>query len=96
MTIYVRFFKIQIWNLRFRKYENKESFFPDCLDYQNSALPNLTKNDVDRSIVTNTKKVGHVYKGFEFLDELEKYLFETISSFTNIDDISDEKLIYIS
>ena len=46
-------------------------------------------------LFTNTKKVGHVYKGFEFLDELEKYLFETISSFTNIDDISDKKLIYI-
>ena len=63
----------------------KNLVFPDCLDYQNSALPNLTKNDVDRSIITNTKKVGHVYKGFG-LDELEKCLFETISSFTNIDD----------
>ena len=73
----------------------KNLVFPDCLDYQNSALPNLTKNDVDRSIITNTKKVGHVYKGFEFLDELEKHLFETISSFTNIDDISDKKLMYI-
>ena len=44
MTIYVQFFKIQL-NLRLREYENKKSVFPDCLDYQNSALPNLTKNN---------------------------------------------------
>ena len=73
----------------------KNLVFPDAIDYENSALPNLTKNDVDKSIITNTKKVGHVYKGFEFLDELEEYLFETISSFTTVDEVSDEKLLSI-
>ena len=74
--------------------KTKNLVFPDAIDYENSALPNLTKNDVDKSIITNTKKVGHVYKGFEFLDELEEYLFETISSFTTVDEVS-EKNFYL-
>ena len=73
---------------------NQTLNFPD-IDYQKSKLPELKKNNVDKSIITNTRKIGHVYKGFEFLNELEEYLFERISSFSNIKEISDEELIDI-
>ena len=46
--------------------------FPEDIDYQKSKLPELKKNNVDKSIITNTRKIGHVYKGFEFLNELAK------------------------
>ena len=69
--------------------------FPEDIDYQQSKFPELKKNNVDKSIITNTRKIGHVYKGFQFLNELEEYLFERISSFSNIKEISDEELIDI-
>ena len=69
--------------------------FPEDIDYQQSKFPELKKNNVDKSIITNTRKIGHVYKGFQFLNEFEEYLFERISSFSNIKEISDEELIDI-
>ena len=81
---------------------NQTLNFPDDIDYQQSVYPPLIIDKIEDSrsvkymidLLTNYGFKNPLEK-FITLDEVEKYLFNKISSFSNSEDISDEELINI-
>ena len=81
---------------------NQTLNFPDDIDYQQSVYPPLVINKIEDSVsvkfmINLLTKYGlkNPVEKFTTLDEVEKYLFNKISSFSKIEDISDEELINI-
>ena len=81
---------------------NQTLNFPDDIDYQQTVYPPLVINKIEDSVsvkfmINLLTKYGlkNPVEKFTTLDEVEKYLFNKISSFSKIEDISDEELINI-
>ncbi len=81
---------------------NQTLNFPDDIDYQQTVYPPLVIDKIEDSVsvkfmINLLTKYGlkNPVEKFTTLDEVEKYLFNKISSFSKIEDISDEELINI-
>ena len=86
---------------------NQTLIFPDDIDYQQSGYPPLRVDKIVESKVNiffTSKKMDDYFErselenplqGYKKLSKVEEDLFGKISSFSNIEDISDEELINI-
>ena len=84
----------------------KTLIFPDDIDYQQSGYPPLRVDKIVESSVNNffkprmddyfeSSELENPLQGYKKLSKVEEDLFNKISSFSNIEDISDEELINI-
>jgi hypothetical protein len=85
----------------------KTLIFPDDIDYQQSGYPPLRVDKIVESSVNNffnspvmddyfeRSELENPLQGYKKLSKVEEDLFDKISSFSNIEDISDEELINI-
>ena len=85
----------------------KTLIFPDDIDYQQSGYPPLRDDKIVESKANNfitspgindyfeRSELENPLQGYKKLSKVEEDLFDKISSFSNIEDISDEELINI-
>ena len=84
----------------------KTLIFPDDIDYQQSGYPPLRVDKIVESSVNNffkprmddyfeSSELENPLQGYKKLSKVEEDLFNKISSFSNIEDVSDEELINI-